>query len=146
MIGDSTKPAETAAQIVSRAMGAYERGDWDLLRELTHPDAEVEMLLLGGQAAHGPQELGDALRDAGAGPGIHRPKASSIEDVAADAAVMVGRIQHTDAQGGVSDRQAVWLTVLRERKIWRTRVLASTADVPAAYEQLTGRPPVRRSP
>jgi hypothetical protein len=59
---------------------------------------------------------------------------------------MVGRIQHTDAQGGVSDRQAVWLTVLRERKIWRTRVLASTADVPAAYEQLTGRPPVRRSP
>jgi hypothetical protein len=36
--------------------------------------------------------------------------------------------------------------VLRERKIWRTRVLASTADVPAAYEQLTGRPPVRRSP
>ena len=46
-----------------------------------------------------------------------------------------------DAQGGVSDRQAVWLTVLRERKIWRTRVLTSTADVPAAYEQLTGHPP-----
>jgi hypothetical protein len=50
-----------------------------------------------------------------------------------------------DAHGGVSDRQAVWLTVLRERKIWRTRVLASAADAPAAYEQLTGRPPVSRS-
>ena len=58
----------------------------------------------------------------------------------------MAEVRHTDAQGGVWDRQAVWLTVLRERKIWRTRVLASTADVPAAYEQLTGRPPVSRSP
>lgn len=140
MIGDGTKSPETAAQIVSRAMAAYERGDWELLRELTHPEAEVEMLLLEGDAAHGPEELSDALRDAGTG--IHRPKASRIDDVADDAAVMVGRIQLMAANGGVSDRQAVWLTVLRDNKIWRTRVLASTADVPAAYEKLTGRPPV----
>ena len=140
MIGDSTERAETAAQIVSRAMDAYERGDWELLRQMTHPEADVEMLLLEGDSARGQEGLSDALRDASSG--IHRPKASRIEDVADDAAVMVGRIRHMAANGGVSDRQAVWLTVLRDNKIWRTRVLASTADVPAAYEQLTGRPPV----
>jgi hypothetical protein len=96
LIGDGTKSAETAAQIVSRAMDAYERGDWELLRQLTHPEAEVEMLLLEGDAAHGPAELSDALRDARSG--IHRPRASSIDDVAGDAAVMVGRIQHMAAK------------------------------------------------
>jgi ketosteroid isomerase-like protein len=131
--------AETAAQIVSKAMAAYERGDWGLLRELTHPEAEVEMVLLDGAAARGQDELSDSLR--AASTTIHRPRASRIDDVADDAAVMIGRIQHVDTNGGVSDRQAVWLTVLRDDKIWRTRVLASTADVPAAYEQLTGSPP-----
>jgi ketosteroid isomerase-like protein len=138
---EASKPRETAAEIVTRAMTAYERHDWDTLKALTHPDAEVEMLLLEGGATHGPDELSDTLREAGTA-GIHRPTATSIEDVAPDAAAMVGRIQRMDSHGGISDRDAVWLSVLRDGKIWRSRVLGSLADVPSAYEEITGHPPV----
>ena len=139
MSDDASKPRETAAEVVARAMAAYERHDWDTLKALTHPDAEVEMLLLEGGATHGPDELSDALREAGTG--IHHPTATRIEDVAPDAAAMVGRIQRMDSQGSISDRDAVWLSVLRDGKIWRSRVLASLADVPSAYEEITGHPP-----
>ena len=141
MSPDASKPQETAAAIVARAMTAYERHDWDTLKALTHPDAEVEMLLLEGGATHGPDELSDALREAGTG--IHQPTATSIEDVAPDAAAMVGRIRRMDSHGGVSDRDAVWLSVLRDGKIWRSRVLASLDEVPSAYEEITGHPPHR---
>jgi ketosteroid isomerase-like protein len=143
---NASKPQETAAEIVARAMTAYERHDWETLKALTHPDAQVEMLLLEGGATHGPDELSDTLRDAGAGAGIHRPTATSIEDVAPDAAAMIGRIQRMDSNGGVSDRDAVWLSVLRDGKIWRSRVLASLAEVPSAYEEITGHPPAPLEP
>lgn len=120
-------------------MDAYLRGDLDALASSVHPEAEIEMLLLAGKPARGPAGLRDVLVDAR--EGIHWPTMTSIEAIADDAAVMTGRIRHRDASGAISDRKAAWLTVLRDGKLWRTRVLASAADAAAAYEELTGRPP-----
>jgi ketosteroid isomerase-like protein len=137
-VGGDGAPPETAVQIVATAMRVYERGDLEALAAFIHPDAEIEMLLLAGGAAHGPLELRDAL--AGAERGIHRPRASRFEAFGDDAVVMTGRIQHRDARGAIYDRKAVWLTIVRDGKLWRSRALADAADVPAAYEELTRRP------
>ena len=139
--GRDPQPSLSAAQVVAEAMAAYRRGDLDALATLVHPEAEIEMLLLGGEPARGPEGLHDAL--AAAREGIHRPTGSRLEAVADDAAMMIGRIQNMDARGAISDRTAVWLTVLRDGKLWRTRVLTAETDVPASYEELTGRPPGR---
>jgi hypothetical protein len=124
----------SAARIVADAMGAYERGDLAALKRFIHPDAEIEMVLLEQEAARGPEEVEAVLTQAR--KRVHRPTVSRIEEIAEDAVVMIGRIQFDDARGGLSDRKAVWLTVVRDGKLWRTRVVRSLADARAAYRQI----------
>jgi ketosteroid isomerase-like protein len=133
-----------AARIVGEAMRAYERGDLNGLAELVHPDADVEMVFLGGGAAHGRDELRGTLEQAQAG--VHRPSITSIDALADDAAVMVGRVQHVDERGALSDRKAMWLAVLRDELIWRVRLVASPEEARAVYAQVVGAPPPGRGP
>jgi SnoaL-like domain len=123
-----------AAQLVADAMASYERGDLDALAAFVHPEAEIEMLALGGVVAHGPEELVEALTQAR--EGIHRPTMTSVKPLGTDAALMIGRIQFTDGRGGLSDRNAVWLTVLRDGLLWRTRVFATEGEARAFHESL----------
>lgn len=127
-----------AAQLVAAAMAAYEQGDLDGLAELVHPEAELQMLLLGDDPARGPDGLRDALRPRG--DVVHRPTVTHIESISDDAAIMAGRIQYTDTRGGLTDREAVWLTVLREGRLWRTRVFASADEARAAYADMRSEP------
>jgi len=133
----NARTSPSAAEIVADAMGAYQRGDLAALKRLIHPEAEIEMVLLEREAARGPEELEAVLTEAR--NRVHRPTVSRIEEIADDAVVMIGRIQYDDARGGLYDRKAVWLTVLRDGKLWRTRVVGSVADARAAYRQIVGR-------
>jgi ketosteroid isomerase-like protein len=127
--------------IVAEAMAAYERGDLETLSRFVHPEAEIEMLVLQGDVAHGPEGVRDTLERARSG--VHHPTATRIERVGDDAALMVGRIQYADpARGGVIDRKAVWLTVVRDGLIWRTRVFRTPAEARAAYAELHAQRPV----
>ncbi len=130
--------APDAVRLVTEAMAAFVRGDIDALVSFVHPDAEIEMVALGGATAHGPEGLRAALERAQLG--VHRPTWSTIEPIAPDAAAMVGRIQHTDERGRTSDRKAVWLSVLRDGRIWRTRVVGSLEEARAAYAGLAEGP------
>jgi SnoaL-like domain len=129
--GEAQRPA---VQVVAEAMACYERGELDVLADLVHPDAEIEMIALGGGAAHGPDGLVEALTHAR--EGVHRPTVQSIRAIGADAALLIGRIQFADARGGLSDRKAVWLSVLRDGLIWRTRVFESEPEARAYYATL----------
>lgn len=135
-IGDARNDA---AELVAEAMACYERGDLEALAVLVHPQAEIEMLFLGGEVARGPEGLIEALLRAR--EGVHRPTMTGIEPVGEDAALMVGRIQHTDARGGLADRKAVWLTVLRDGLLWQTRVFDTEADARAYHAVLVGELP-----
>jgi len=128
-----------AALLVAEAMALYERGDLDALVALVHPDAEIEMVVLGGGAAHGPEGLVVALTQAR--EGVHRPTMTSVEGLGTDAALMIGRIQYTDARGGLTDRKAVWLTMLRDGLLWRTRVFDSEAEARAYHASVVAELP-----
>jgi hypothetical protein len=78
----------------------------------------------------------DGLRDTLESVRLHRPTVTRIERVGDDAALMVGRIQYADSGGGVTDRKAVWLTILRDDLVWRTRVFGTPAEARAAYAEL----------
>lgn len=127
--------------VVREAMAAYERGDLDALLALVHSEAEIEMLILDGGVARGPEGLAEAL--AMAAKQVHRPKMSRVEEIGTDAALMIGRIQYGDAERGISDHEAVWLNVLRDGMIWRSKVFASAPEARAAYAELKApqRPP-----
>ena len=130
-------PAVTAdpASIVAEAMSAYERGDLEALAGFIHPDAEIEMFARQRDVAVGPDGLRDTLESVR--EGVHKPTMTRIENVGDDAALMVGRIQYADTErGGVIDRNAVWLTVLRDGLLWRTRVFGTPAEARAAYAEL----------
>lgn len=130
--GSEGSPAE---QVVAAAMAAYERGDLDALAELVHPDAEIHMLLLGDELARGPSELREALEPRESV--VHHPTMTRVETVSDEAAIMVGRIQYADARGGLTDREAAWLSVLREGRIWRTWVFASADEARSAYADMS---------
>jgi ketosteroid isomerase-like protein len=132
---DRGSEGSPAGQVVAAAMAAYERGDLARLAELVHPEAEIQMLLLGEGPARGPNELREALeRRKGV---VHHPTMTHIEAISDDAAVMVGRIQYTDTRGGLTDREAAWLTVLREGRLWRTWVFASVDEARSAYAAMS---------
>lgn len=139
MTEDNGEAQRPAVQVVAEAMASYERGELEALAHLVHPDAEIEMVALGGAAAHGPGGLLEALSHAR--EGVHRPTVTSIRSVGADAALLIGRIQYTDPRGGLSDRKAVWLSVLRDGLIWRTRVFESEPDARAYYTNLAAELP-----
>jgi len=124
-------PGRLAVQVVAEAMAAYQRGDLDALAALVHPEAEIEMLALGGTAAHGPEGLVEAI--VRAREGVHRPTMTNVEGIGPDAALMIGRIQYTEPRGSLTDRKAVWLTVLRDGLLWRTRVFESDTEARAYY-------------
>jgi SnoaL-like protein len=124
-----------AVQVVAGAMASYQRGDLDALAALVHPQAEIEMLFLGGNPAHGPDELVKVLTHAR--EGVHQPTMTSVEELGPDAALMIGRIQYTDQRGSLTDRKAVWLTVLRDGLLWRTKVFESDEEARAYYTSLT---------
>lgn len=129
-------PGETAdpAGIVAAAMAAYQRGDLEALAAFIHPEAEIEMFARQRDVALGPDGLRETLEDAR--KGVHRPTMTRIENVGADAAMMVGRIQYADPdRGGVVDRNAVWLTILREGLLWRTLVFGTPEEARAAYRE-----------
>src|SRR5581483_7921635 len=56
--------APDAVRLVREAMAAFVRGDIDALVSFVHPDAEIEMVALGGATAHGPEGLRAALERA----------------------------------------------------------------------------------
>ena len=145
-VTDETEPATAnerervssgdPAAVVGEAMAAYERGDLEGLSRFIHPDAEIEMLVLQGDVALGPDGLRDTLESVRGG--LHKPTMTRIENVGDDAAVMIGRIQYTDpVRGGVTDRNAAWLTILRDGMVWRTRVFGTPDEARAAYEHST---------
>ena len=123
-----------AAQVIADAMVVYERGDLDELAAFVHPEAEIEMFFLGRGAAKGPDGLRQALEQARGT--VHRPTMSSLETLGSDAVLMIGRIQHETPGGGISDRKAVWLSILRDGLLWRTLVFTSETEARAAYEAL----------
>jgi hypothetical protein len=123
-----------AGQLVAAAMAAYERGDLDAIAELVHPEAEIQMLGLGGDFARGPAELLEALERRESV--VHEPTMTHLETISDDAAIMVGRIQYADTRGGLTDREAAWLTVLRDGLLWRTLVFASADEARSAYADM----------
>lgn len=131
---DGLQPATDPATIVADAMAAYERGDLEALALFIHAEAEIEMFARQRDVARGPEGLRDTLESAR--EGLHRPTVTRFESVGDDAALMIGRIQYTDAGGGVTDRSAVWLTVLRDGLVWRTRVFGTAAEARAGYAEL----------
>lgn len=139
-MADETEPPVTdgeaaarhdPARIVAEAMQAYERGDLEALASFVHPDAEIEMLALQRDLALGPEGLVDTLENVR--DGLHKPTMTRIEAVDDDAALLIGRIQYADPDRGLIDRSAVWLTVLRDGMVWRTRVFGNVAEARAAY-------------
>jgi ketosteroid isomerase-like protein len=129
--------APSAVEIVTAAMAAYERGDLDALAAFVHPDADIELLGLGGVTTHGAAGLHDALSTVG--KRLHRPRMTTIEPLGEDAAVMVGRIQYGDPAGGRWDSPAVWLSIVRDGMIWRSRAFGSIDEAHEAYPALSQR-------
>ena len=120
-----------AVKIVSAAMAAFARGDIDAMARYVHRDAEIEVVGLDGRIIRGVEALREAL--ATAGRRSHEPTMSTIEPLGEDAALMIGRVRYGDASGARWDSPAVWLSIVRDGKIWRSRAFNSIDEARAAY-------------
>ena len=112
-------------------MKLYASGRLDMLRDLVHPDAEIQMALLRGEAARGPDGLERALT--AAATSLHRPRMDTIEPIDAHAAILVGRVRYPLEGGGFGDRRAAWLNVLKDGLIWRVRIYHDASAARQAY-------------
>jgi hypothetical protein len=112
-------------------MRLYAEGRLSELRTLVHPEAEIQMVLLHGEVARGPEGLEAALRDA---TYLHSPQMEHIEPIDEHAAILVGRVRYALEGGGFGDRAAAWLDVLRDGLIWRVLVFPDAEQARQAYE------------
>ena len=125
-------PLEEAASIVGRAMRLYAEGQLGQLRELVHPEAEIQMLFLDGELAHGPDGLVAALQRAA--DSIHTVSPVDVEPIDSGAAILIGRILREVPRGGLADDAAAWLNVIRDGLLWRVLVYGDVAEARHAYE------------
>jgi hypothetical protein len=112
-------------------MQLYEQGDLAGLRELVHEDAEIQMVLLGGEVARGPSGLERALRQGE--ESLHQPYGTRVEPIDDHACVLVGRVRYSLEGGGYGDRAAAWLSVVKDGKMWRTYVYDTAEQAREAY-------------
>ncbi len=121
-----------AVSLIELGMRLYTEAKLDELREHVHADAEIQMVLLHGEIARGPDGLSEALQSAQ--KSLHLPYGTRIEPIDDSAAIMVGRVRYPLRGGGFGDRAAAWLNVLKDGKIWRVRVYADADEARLAYE------------
>lgn len=133
-MGRTARNAKRAALVVREAMTAYESGDHAALSAFVHPEARIEMLLMGGTVAEGPDGLRAALLEEEFH--LHRPTLIDVEPIDDDGAMMIGRIQYESRSRGIADQRAVWLVALRDGLIWRVRPYRSRTAAREGYRVL----------
>src|SRR4051812_15540268 len=119
------------ASLIALGMRMYEDGDLAGLREHVHEEAEIQMVLLHGEAARGPNGLEEALRRGE--QSLHQPYGTRVEPIDDHACVLVGRVRYPLEGGGYGDRAAAWLNVIKDQKMWRVYVYDSAEQAREAY-------------
>ena len=136
----------TPLQVVRACLAAHREQDWDRLRELFHPEAQIATFAGGGMPGDPERAISDIQ-------GAHRDTyytAVVEETVELDecAAILEGRVRYRAEDGGFSDVERTWLYVVRDGLLYRSQVFKSPLEARTAYFALgrdLGAPTFRRS-
>jgi hypothetical protein len=123
-----------AIDVIADLSRVFAAKDWKAMRTLYHPSALIFTVTGGPEplAADGViAELERASRDA-----VYSVSAEDPVALAADAAIVTGRMRWRLPQGGFEEAGHVWLLTVRDGLIYRQGVYDDPAEATAAYERL----------
>jgi ketosteroid isomerase-like protein len=114
---------------------AIDEQDEDLLEQLIHPDAVLEMAMARGDLVQGRSAVLETLRSAW--QSIHTLRIDELHPVSDEAVIIVGRSRYPTSGGGFADSGLVWLCEYRDGMLWRQRLFTRLDDARAAVAAST---------
>ncbi len=117
-----------------RIFTATDARDWAELASLIHPEAELELRSQPGKVLHGRAELETFARNVIASRVEHQVTVDTIEQLAENAVVALGRLYVTDA-AGTRDSSVGWLMVFEDGLLRRSWLVTSVSGARAVLEE-----------
>ena len=108
--------------------------DWTELSGLIHPDAELSLRSEAGRTIHGRRELEEFARSVIAERRAHEITIDTIEQLAEDAVVALGRLFLSDDRG-VRDVPVGWLMFFEDGMLRRSWLVDSVAAARVALRE-----------
>jgi hypothetical protein len=117
---------EDLLSIARRLFTTTTERDWREFVELIHPDAEIALRSAPGRIIHGRDEMEEFARNVISRRQAHEISVDTLEQIADDAVVALGRLFLSD-QRGTADMPVGWLMLFEDRMLRRSWLVDSVA-------------------
>jgi hypothetical protein len=117
-------------QLALRLWGAIRRREWETVRSLVHPDADIQAGVSPGEPLD--RELAVSAREIAVDAEAYDPKLRSFEALDDSTALVSGETYHRHPGDEIEERRTVWLYTFRDGLLIRSRVFGS---IGAALDQ-----------
>jgi hypothetical protein len=121
-------------RVVTQVLQAHRVKDWQGLRELLHPDAQIGVVAAGGKP--GDPERAIAAMQAAHEDGIYGPEIKSSRVLDEHAVLLSGHVEYRSEQEGGLKAHRVWLYVIIDNLLYRSQVFESEEEARDAYNRL----------
>lgn len=119
----NTEPPD---QLALRLWTAVRKRDWDLVRALTHPDAELQAGVSGNQLLNA--ELAITATEIAVSADAYDPKLRSFEALDENTALVAGETHHRHPNDRIEERQTVWLFTFEDGLLIRSLLFDSISE------------------
>jgi uncharacterized protein DUF4440 len=133
-VGDVTKIEYVPSRIVSQCLQAHRTKDWEQLRTLLHPDAQIGVFTAGGKPAD--PDAAIAAMEAAHEDVSYHADVQSIRILDEHAVLLTGRVEYRSAEGKWVKADRVWLYVVLDDLLYRSQVFESERQAQETYVRL----------
>ena len=119
----NTEPPD---QLALRLWTAVRQRDWDRIRSLVHPDAELQAASAGAQMLD--RELALTATEVAVTADSYDPKLRTFEALDDHTALVGGETHHRHRKDWLEERHTVWLFTFEDDLLVRSRFFSSITD------------------
>jgi hypothetical protein len=126
---------EPVAQLALKLWKALHTRDWELVRALMHPDADLQAGVAADQLLS--RDFAVAATEVAVAAEVYEPKMTSFDALDAHTALVGGKTIHRRPSGRVEERQTVWLFTFENDLLLRSRLYVSIEEALAQHTALS---------
>ena len=126
---------EPVQQLALRIWSALRKRDWERVRALLHPDAELQAGVASDQLLS--REFAVTATEVGVASETYEPKMNSFEALDAHNVLIAGDTFHRRPGGDVAKRHTIWLFTFENNLLIRSRLFVSIPEALAFHAEVS---------
>jgi hypothetical protein len=133
-IAGDTRIEYVPSRVVSQCLQAHRTRNWEQLRKLLHPDAQIGVFAAGGKPAD-PEAAIAAMEGAHEDTSYHADVAA-VRTLDENAVLLTGRVEYRSTEGEWIRGERVWLYIVVDNLLYRSQVFETEAEAQETYARL----------